>query len=66
MKAMLILSCGKNVAQLGIRHSEGWNITRFIDHLDACGKCNKARATLIVQLNFLIGSGARPLRGKLS
>lgn len=56
---MLGLPCGKKVTQLGIKNSEGWNITRFIKHLDACGKCNKARDTLIAKLNSLIGSGAR-------
>ncbi len=56
---MLNLLCGKDPVDLGIRTYEGWNITAFLDHLEACEKCSKSKARLITELNSIIGGGDR-------
>ncbi len=53
---MLNLLCGRDPAELGMKTYEGWNITAFLDHLEACEKCSKAQETLIANLNKIIGS----------
>jgi hypothetical protein len=53
---MLNLVCGRDPVELGIRTYEGWNITAFLDHLQSCDKCSKSQATLIEDLNRIIGS----------
>lgn len=52
---MLNLLCGRDPAELGIRTSEGWNITAFLDHLACCEKCSKGQGVLIADLNKIIG-----------
>jgi hypothetical protein len=52
---MINLLCGNDPIQLGIKTYEGWNITAFLDHLDCCESCSKAREKLIDDLNKLIG-----------
>ncbi len=54
---MLTLMCGKDPLELGIKTYEGWNITAFLDHLTTCDKCSKSEASLIRDLNLLIGGG---------
>ncbi len=54
---MLNLLCGKDPVELGIRTYEGWNITAFLDHLNSCEKCSKSQASLISELNGIIGGG---------
>lgn len=54
---MLNLLCGQDPAELGIKTYEGWNITAFLDHLDACEKCSQSRESLIGELNRIIGGG---------
>ena len=53
---MLNLLCGRDPAELGIKTSEGWNITAFLDHLASCAQCSKSQETLIGDLNKIIGS----------
>ncbi|SPF45208.1 hypothetical protein SBDP1_530008 [Syntrophobacter sp. SbD1] len=52
---MMELLCGKDPIELGIKTYEGWNITAFLDHLDACEKCSKSQESLINKLNGIIG-----------
>ncbi len=52
---MINLICGKDPVELGIKSYDGWNISRFLDHLDSCDKCREEKGTLINELNNLIG-----------
>ena len=52
---MLTLLCGRDPAELGIKTCEGWNITAFLDHLALCEECSQSQASLIQELNKLIG-----------
>ena len=52
---MLVLLCGKDPMELGIKTYEGWNITAFLDHLRSCEKCSKSQESLINKLNSIIG-----------
>lgn len=52
---MLVLLCGKDPMELGIKTCEGWNITVFLDHLRSCQKCSKSQESLIKELNSIIG-----------
>ncbi len=52
---MLVLQCGRDLVELNIRTNEGWNITAFLDHLDACEECSRVKGALIDNLNKLIG-----------
>jgi hypothetical protein len=40
---MVELRCGNDLEKLGIQTKEGVDITAFLDHLQACGKCRQAR-----------------------
>ena len=54
---MVDLMCGQDLAKLGIRTWEGGvNITAFLDHLEACEKCERFKGELIQRLNNLIGA----------
>ena len=53
---MVQLVCGQDPASVGIKTSEGWNITAFLDHLEVCDRCSSSTESLIEQLNELIGS----------
>ncbi|MFP5214015.1 MAG: hypothetical protein ACLGPL_11630 [Acidobacteriota bacterium] len=55
---MVQLACGSDPVDLGIKNSEGWNITAFLDHLEDCDKCSTRKEALIAELNALIGSRA--------
>jgi len=60
---MLVLLCGKDPIELGLKTYEGWNITAFLDHLSSCQKCSKSKESLIDKLNSIIGRadiGERP------
>lgn len=52
---MVQLSCGKDLGALGIQTKDGVNITAFLDHLDECEHCGRARGLLIEALNKSIG-----------
>jgi len=52
---MLVLLCGKDPIELGLKTYEGWNITAFLDHLSSCQKCSKSKESLIDKLNSIIG-----------
>ncbi len=52
---MLVLLCGKDPMELGMKSCEGWNITVFLDHLRSCEKCSKSQDVLINRLNGIIG-----------
>jgi hypothetical protein len=53
---MVDLACARDLAKLGIRTWDGGlNITAFLDHLEACDHCKKAKGALIVELNKAIG-----------
>ena len=53
---MVDLACARDLAKLGLRTWDGGlNITAFLDHLEACEHCKKAKGALIVELNKAIG-----------
>ena len=52
---MIELSCGGDLVELGVRTAEGWNITRFLDHLEGCEECSREQDRLLNELNRIIG-----------
>jgi hypothetical protein len=52
---MFDLACKGNLAELGIKTYEGWNITAFLDHIEKCTSCSQCKEVLIEKLNEQIG-----------
>ena len=45
---------GRDLGVLGIRTSEGLNISAFLDHLKHCPQCRRAEGMLVDALNQAI------------